>query len=44
MEVLLCERINDFRHNLFHLLNYLMGITKSHKEQDLDYGEAEELS
>ena len=24
MEVLLCERVNDLRHSLFHLLNYLM--------------------
>ena len=32
MEVLLCERVNDLRHSLFHLLNCL------------DYKEAEELS
>ena len=24
MEVLLCERVNDFRHSLFHLLNCLI--------------------
>ena len=24
MEVLLCERVNDLRHSLFHLLNSLM--------------------
>ena len=24
MEVLLCERVNDLRHNLFQLLNYLI--------------------
>ena len=36
MEVLLCERVNDLRHSLFHLL-------KSHREQGLDYREAEEL-
>ena len=24
MEVLLCERVNDLRHSLFHLLNYLI--------------------
>ena len=24
MEVLLCERVNDLRYNLFHLLNYLI--------------------
>ena len=24
MEVPLCERVNDLRHNLFHLLNCLM--------------------
>ena len=40
IEVLLCERFNDLRHSLFHLLNYL----KSHREQGLDYREAVELS
>ena len=24
MEVLLCERVNDLRHSLYHLLNYLI--------------------
>ena len=37
MEVLLCERVNDLRHSLFHHL-------KSYKEQGLEYKEAEELS
>ena len=46
MEVLLCERVNDLRHSLFHFLNCLwaLGISKSHREQALDYREAEELS
>ena len=51
MEVLLCERVNDLHHSLFHLLNCLImtaselrGISKSHREQGLDYREAEELS
>ena len=50
MEVLLCERVNDLRHSLFHLLGcindilWALGITKSHREQGLDYREAEELS
>ena len=51
IEVLLCERVNDLHQSLFHLLNCLIstaselnGITKSHREQDLDYREAEELS
>ena len=49
MEVLLCERVNDLRHSLFHLLNcndglYAYEITKSHSEQGLDYREVEELS
>ena len=49
MEVLLCECVNDLHHSLFHLLNCLMttacdvGITKSHKEQGLDYRDGEEL-
>ena len=46
MDALLCERVNDLRHSLFHLLNCLWawGITKSYKEQGLDYREARELS
>ena len=52
MEVLLCERVNDLRHSLFHLLNCLimtvflwtLGITKSHMEQGLDYTEGDKLS
>ena len=50
MEVLLCERVNDLRHSLFHLFNCLIttaselrGITKSHREQGLVYTEGEEL-
>ena len=42
MEVLLCERVNDLRHRLFHL--WAEGITKSHREQGLDYREGEELT
>ena len=45
-EVLLCERVNDPRYSLFHLLKCLIttaselrGITKSHREQGLDYRE-----
>ena len=51
MDVLLCERVNHLRHSFFHLLNCLIttaselkGISKSHREQGLDYREAEELS
>ena len=47
MEVLLCGRVNDLRHSRFHLLNSLITtakISKSHKEQGLDYRKAEELS
>ena len=51
MEVPLCERVNDLRHSLFHLLNCLITtdselteITKSHREQGLDYRQGEELS
>ena len=51
MEVHLCERVNDLRHSLFHLLNCLittaselLEITKSHMKQGLEYREAEELS
>ena len=47
MEVLLYQRVNDLHHSLCHLLNCLIttasGITKSHREQDLDDREAEEL-
>ena len=54
-EVILCERVNDLPHSLFHLLNCLittaskffpwaLGITKSHREHCLDYKEAEEMS
>ena len=49
IEVLLCERVNDLRHSLFHFLNCLiktaseLGISKSHREQGLDYREAVEL-
>ena len=39
MEALLCERVNDLRHSLWAL-----GITKSHREQGLDYRDGEELS
>ena len=44
IEVLLCECVNDLRYSLFHLLNCLMtaselrDITKSHREQGLDFG------
>ena len=51
IEVLLCERVNDLRHSLFHLLNCLITTDselrewpKSHREQRLDYRETEELS
>ena len=46
MEVLLFERVNDFRHRLFYLLNCLITTAselreknKSHREQGLDYRE-----
>ena len=42
MKVLLCESVSELRHSLFHLLNCL--ITKSHREQGLDYRETEEVS
>ena len=46
--MLLCERVNDLRHSLFHLLNCLIttasGISKSHRVQGLDYRDGEELS
>ena len=32
IEVLLCERINDLRHNLFHLLNCLITTASELKE------------
>ena len=41
MEVLLCERVNDLRHSLFHLLNCLITTAcelreyASHKEQEM---------
>ena len=51
MEVLLCQPVNDLRQSLFHLnclittaCLWAQGITKSHREQGLDYREAEELS
>ena len=49
VEVLLCERVNDLHHSLFHLLNSLITtaselITKSYREQGLDYRDGEELS
>ena len=51
IEVFLCERVNDLCHSLFHLLSCLIttaselrGITKSQREQCLDYREGEELS
>ena len=51
MEVLLCECVNDLRHSLFHFISGLIttaselrGISKSHREQGLDYREGEELS
>ena len=42
MEVLLCERVNDPRHSLSQV--FLELVTKSHREQGLDYREGEELS
>ena len=48
MEVLLCEHVNDLHQRLFHLLNCLIktasGITKSHRDQGLDYRESEQQS
>ena len=32
MEVLLCERVNDLRHSLFHLLNCLITTPSELKE------------
>ena len=53
MKVLLCERVNDLRHSLFHLLNCLITTASkffpelreypSHREQGLDNREGEEL-
>ena len=49
MEVLLCEHVNDLRHSLFHVLTRLittaseLGITKSYREQVLDYRGGKEL-
>ena len=49
MEVVLCERVNDLRHSLFHLLNCLittaseLGNNQSHREEGLNNREAEEL-
>ena len=50
MEVLMWERVNDLRHSLFHLLNYLIATASelreipSHRELVLDNREGEELS
>ena len=48
MEVLLCKRVNDLSHSLFHLLNCLITIASElrriHREQGLDYREGEEMS
>ena len=50
MEVILCERVNDLRHSLFHLFNCFITTaselkekTKSHRDQGLDYRDGEEL-
>ena len=47
MLVLLCERVNDLYHSLFHILDCLittaLGLTKCHREQGLNYREGEEL-
>ena len=50
MEVILCERVNDLRHSLFHLLKCLITTAselrewqKNHSEQGMDYREGEEL-
>ena len=42
IEVLLCERVNDLRHSLFHL-NCPITTASQLREQGLDYREAEEL-
>ena len=49
MDVLLCERVNDLRHSLLSQLYHndslwAWGITKSHREQGLDYTEGDKLS
>ena len=46
MKVHLCERVNGLHHSLFYLLNCLwaLGISKSHREQGLDYRGGEEVS
>ena len=51
MVVLFCERVYNLRHSLFHLLiclittaSELWWISKSHREQGLDYRDGEELS
>ena len=33
MEVLLCERVNDLRNSLFHLLKCLLTIASEHREK-----------
>ncbi len=33
MEVLLCQRVNDFRHSLFHLLNCLITTASELREK-----------
>ena len=38
MEVLLCEHVNDLRHNLFHLLNCLITTASELREQPKDSG------
>ena len=42
----MCKRVDDLRHSLFHLFNCLITTASelNHREQGLDYGEAEELS
>ena len=44
IEVLLCEHVNDLRHSLNCLITSASKFFKGHREQDLDYREAEELS
>ena len=47
MDVLLCQRVNDLRHLLNCLITTvsdLREITKSQKDQRLDYRDGEELS
>ena len=49
LEVLFCERVNDLRHSLSSQLSHndslwAWRITKSRREQGLDYREGEELS